>query len=83
MHHILNTHRGGLPVGVVHPLEKGGNLRLPPQKTATDEKVVDAFKPGKVRMGKEENEGQLVQLAPSIATHENSPRVVTILIEWA
>ena len=82
MHTVLDTHRGGLPMGVVHPLEKGGNLRLPPQKTTPDEEVVDALKPGKVRMGKEQNEGQLVQLAPSIATHEKSPRFLTILIKW-
>lgn len=83
VHNVLHGKGRSLPVGIMHPLEKGSNLLFPAQQDAANQQIVDMLKPRKEGVAKVESKRNLQNVAPNATTGKNEDRSSTILLATA
>lgn len=83
IHNVLHGKGRSLPVGIMHPLEKGSNLLFPAQQDAANQQIVDMLKPRKEGVAKIESKRNLQNVAPNATTGKNEDRSSTILLATA
>lgn len=83
VHDMLHGKSCSLPVGIMHPLEKGSNLLFPAQQDAANQQIVDMLKPRKEGVAKIESKRNLQNVAPNATTGKNEDRSSTILLATA
>ena len=83
IHNVLHGKGRSLPVGIMHPLEKGSNLLFPAQQDAANQQIVDMLKPRKEGVAKIESKRNLQNVAPNATTGKSDDRSSTILLTTA
>ena len=83
IHNVLHGKGRSLPVGIMHPLEKGSNLLFPAQQDAANQQIVDMLKSRKEGVAKVESKRNLQNVAPNATTGKSDDRSSTILLTTA